>query len=478
MTTIISFVLDNHIVDIDFNSDRRYVPTTTVLNYLRSLPGHKGTKEGCAEGDCGACTVVLAELNSKRQLVYRAVDSCLLLLPMLHGKQLITVENLKSPAGILHPVQQAMVDTAGSQCGFCTPGIVMSLFALYKSVDQPNRDQIEEYLGGNLCRCTGYQPIIAAAEKSCGQKTDDHFKKSEAETDILLRKMARPTFALEREGRSYYRPQSTKEALHFRRHHPQALVINGATDVALRLTKNFEDLTDVLDLSAVSDLNYIHQNDHTTTIGSGTSLSKLRNFSVQGFPALNGLLAVFGSLQIRNMATIGGNLSSASPIGDLTPYLMACKADIVLESEEGIRTVSVMDFITGYRATDCKPNELVTGIVIPFVREPKHLRFYKISKRLDLDISTVSGGFLLHTGDDNIVKSIILAFGGMAAQTKCAEKTEHFFNGKEWTRENVYAALPLLDQDFSPITDARSGANGRRQAAQNLLIKFWSETAG
>ncbi len=232
MSSSVSFILDNQIRTIDFEGDDRYTPTTTLLNYLRSLPDHKGTKEGCAEGDCGACTVVLAEANSEKKLIYKAVDSCLIFLPMIHGKQVITVENLRSPEGVLHPVQKALVDANGSQCGFCTPGIVMSLFALYKSHMTSSFDDIKEALAGNLCRCTGYQPIINAALKFCNHSHRDHFSDLESRITSMLSNIKHAHFTFLGNDQQYFRPVSINEALRLRKNYPHALLLNGATDLA------------------------------------------------------------------------------------------------------------------------------------------------------------------------------------------------------------------------------------------------------
>lgn len=476
MESSIAFVLDGGIVRIQFPHPA-YGPTTTVLNFLRSLPGHRGVKEGCAEGDCGACTVVLGELNSSGRIRYRSVDSCLLFLPMLDGKELVTVENVANSPDELHPVQQAMVDTGGSQCGYCTPGIIMSLFSLYKQSDRPSREEIDDALTGNLCRCTGYRPIVEAASRACVHEGNDRFSARQPETARLLESIPRRSVRIQTGTQSYFRPASLGEAVALKHRNPDAIVISGATDVALRVTKRHELLTEIIDLMDVEDLRSVTDFGNVLHVGSGVRLSDLIPVVRESVPALSSMLSVFGSQQIRNLATLGGNLGTASPIGDMLPVLIACNARVVLESLDGRREFPVSEFVTGYRRTLRKPHELITTIVIPKPQDGAIVKSYKVSKRKDLDISTVSGGFRLEVNGRGMVESVILAYGGMAERVKRAETAESFLCGKRWSREVVEQAMPLVDRDFSPISDARSGAEFRRIAARNLLLKFWTESS-
>ncbi|MCK5823534.1 MAG: xanthine dehydrogenase small subunit [Bacteroidales bacterium] len=472
----ISFVLDDKIVNIDFKNNHKYTPTTTILEYLRSLPNHKGVKEGCAEGDCGACTVAIAQLNNYNKLTYKSFNSCIIFLPQLHGKQLITVENLGN-SNTLHPVQTAMVTNDASQCGYCTPGVVMSLFALYKNINNPNKEEIDDALTGNLCRCTGYRPIVDAASQACVNKGIDKFTKNENDIISLLTKINKQdTIAIENDKQKYFLPFTIEEALKLKIKHNDAIILNGGTDVALRVTKRHEFLPEIIDISEINELKQIKVNDNSIEIGAGINLEDIKVAFENNFPQLSSLLSVFGSKQIRNKGTLGGNIGSASPIGDTLPILMAYDASVILVSTKNERKIKLRNFITAYHTTKMEKNELIKSVEISKVPKDTIIKSYKISKRKTLDISTVSAGFRLNLDENSIIKDIKLFYGGMSAVTKRAEKTENFLIGKKWERKIIEQAMPIIFDDFAPLSDARSSDDGRKLMARNLLLKFYLQT--
>ncbi len=468
--SILRFVLNNRIISIDF-SKVDFIPSTTVLNYLRSLPGYRGTKEGCAEGDCGACTVVLGDIEDN-QMKYRAVDSCLLFLPAIHGKQLITVENLAVRNGSeikLHPVQQAMVDNYGSQCGFCTPGIVMTMFALYKSNIEITKRNITMTLAGNLCRCTGYDSIYKAALQACKNRVHDHFDANEPEVMKMLLEIQSGKQHLDilTNRQQYLLPSNLHEALHDRAAHHEAHVINGATDTAIHQNKTHEFHPVILDLSAVNELKNIHSGKDGIYVGAGVNLETFRHFAEENLPVLLPMLDVFASWQIRNVASIGGNLVTSSPIGDLIPLFIALKARLELVSKESSRWVEIEEFITGYRKNCLNIDELLKGVFIPAVESGVIFKTEKISTRRDLDISTLSLALRLKKNEAGSVEEIILAYGGMADRPKRAKLTEIFLKGKTLNVAVTEQAGDWIEKDFTPISDARAGAAYRTMAAKN-----------
>ena len=470
----ISFLLDGKVTEIDFNKSK-YTPTTTVLEYLRSLSNKTGVKEGCAEGDCGACTITVVELaNKDSNLTYRALNSCLLFLPSINGKQLITVENLGTSKD-LHVIQQAMVETDASQCGFCTPGFVMSIFAQYKTNPQSSEEQIVDALTGNLCRCTGYRPIMDAARISFKADYKDQFSEKEGETIQLLKKMNenKETLKIETEEQKYFIPKTLTQLFELKKQLPNANIMSGSTDLALRVTKGKEIIKEIIDISQISDLKEFTETDTEFKIGSGVVLEDIRNEMENKLPALYRMLNVFGAKQIRNKATLGGNIGTASPIGDISMTLFAYKTKLVLANSKAERTVDLDKFIIGYRKTVMKSDEIIKTIIIPKPSEKEIIDAYKVSKRSHLDISTVSASFNLEKDKQGIVNKLLIVYGGMSAMTQHATKTEQFLIGKKWTEKNILEAQKILETEFTPLSDARSSAEARVIMCKNLLMKFF-----
>jgi len=469
----IEFLFGNKLERIVWDSQQTLMPTTTVLQYLRGLSNFKGTKEGCAEGDCGACTVVVAAIGMNGKLEYKAVNSCLVFLPQIHGKQLLAVEHLSDKNSALHPVQKAMVEMDASQCGFCTPGFVMSLFALYKNSSQPTDETILDAFAGNLCRCTGYQSILKAARYALNEMTPDSFTEKEKNTIHLLQTINKGDACFKSANQAYYFSETLASALTFKNKFPKIQILSGASDIALRVTKKKEILAEVLDLSGIEELKIVHKTPQGYDIGSGVSLQTLKEDLHSELPALGKILSVFGSKQIRQVATIGGNLGSASPIGDLIPLLMAYRAVVVVKSPIQNRSIPILEFIKGYHQINLFEDELITMIHFPKPKNNSIIDSEKISKRTDLDISTVSAAMELELTSDKKIASIHLYFGGMAAVAKIAAHTCEFLTGKKWEAATMEEAGAFLEKDFAPISDARAEAEGRMALVKNLLIKFW-----
>jgi xanthine dehydrogenase small subunit len=401
----------------------------------------------------------------------------MLFLSSIHGKQLITVENLAQRNGTettLHPVQQAMVDQHGSQCGFCTPGIVMSLLSFYKSNNEPTRENIVGVLSGNLCRCTGYEPIINATKVIGKNRQPDHFNDREKETVVMLQLIKAQSGLLEfhHSKQTYCLPENIGQAIEIKTKYPDVFVINGATDTAIKQNKKHEFISALLDLSAVDEMKEIVEKTDGFYIGAGASMESIKVFSEKKILELKPMLTVFASLQIRNVATIGGNLCTASPIGDLIPLMFALKAKFEIASADGNRWVNAEEFITGYRKNCLKTNELLKGILIPRIEEGVVVKSEKVSNRRDLDISTVSLAARLKVDSNNIIKEVILAYGGMAEVSKRAKHVEDFITGKPWNIDTIELAKQMVSKDFTPISDARADKEYRMAVAKNLLVKL------
>ncbi|WP_220444942.1 xanthine dehydrogenase small subunit [Paraburkholderia sp. DHOC27] len=467
----------------------RGVPVTrTVLQHLREDLHCTGTKEGCAEGDCGACTVVLGDLDGHGGLQLKAVNACIQFLPTLDGRALFTVEDLRAADSTLHPVQQAMVDCHGSQCGFCTPGFVMSMWALYENqpaaAGLPTRDEINAALSGNLCRCTGYRPIVEAAQKMFDYAQYERVPFDRAAIAEALQALRRretfeytaPDVRGEAFGtHTFYAPATLDAFAALRASHPDARVLAGSTDVGLWVTKQFRDLGDVLYIGNVSELKQIERDAQTLTIGAAVSLESAYAALAADYPELAELWTRFASLPIRNAGTLGGNVANGSPIGDSMPALLALGAEVVLRHGGKSRTLPLDAFYLGYQKTALAAGEFVAAVRIPRPAPDLRFRTYKVAKRYDQDISAVCAAFALRI-TDGVIAGARIAFGGMAATPKRATHAEVALTGAAWDDAAMQRAAEALGADYQPLTDMRATGAYRMKVARNLLQRFHLET--
>lgn len=458
----LEFRLNGQAVRVDSVS-----PNTTLLEWLRAT-GLTGSKEGCAEGDCGACSVAIVDRDARGKRCYRAINSCLVPLPLMAGRDIISVEGVACPK--MHPVQKAMVENFGSQCGYCTPGFIMSLFEGYYRKDLKTAAQLDEQLCGNLCRCTGYRPIRDAAADALAQRNGPDVFDAQLKGAKAKLKAARYNFG----GETFLRPISLEKLFRAMAEHPEARLIAGATDLGLEITKRFQRFSALISVEAVPELNEISSTETEWRIGAATTLTKLDDLLGAEFPEIREMLSLFGSRQIRNRATLGGNLVTASPIGDSAPVLLALEAKVAIASTAGERVLPLDEFFVAYRKTALQSGEILKSIIIPRPRAgvQTHRQFYKVSKRREMDISTVAACFAVEVTQGGTITKARLAYGGVAALPVRARATEAALIGKHWSAAACEEVLPVLEKEFTPISDVRGSATYRQQMIANLLRKF------
>ena len=468
-SSTIKFVHDNKIVEIT-----KAETNETLLNYIRNNLKRTGTKEGCAEGGCGACTVVLGEIKNNK-IVYRSINSCISFLPTIHGKQLILVEDLVSQKNELHPVQKAMKDFHGSQCGFCTPGFIMSLFAMYKNNLFYTDEIIKNSISGNLCRCTGYQPIINAAKNLNSLNKFDKFSQSNDLTISLLKEIEKEnkSILINEKDKKYFSPKNINDLKKILKNNPNSQILNGGTDLSLEVTKARKTISSIIYIGSINELNFIKENNNYVEVGASLPLIEFENLIKKYYSDFFEILNRYGSNQIRNLATISGNIVTASPIGDTLPLLLTLNAKVIVSSYRNEKTYDLSDFFVSYRKTKLKNDEFIKSIKIP--KYKNHIfKAYKISKRFDDDISTVCASFNIEIKND-IIKNVYIAYGGMSAIPKRAINCEKLLKNKNLSESVILKAQKILEKDYKPISDMRATSLYRINVAKNLLLKFFLE---
>ncbi|SFN65077.1 xanthine dehydrogenase small subunit [Mesorhizobium sp. NFR06] len=455
-------------------------PDTTLLDWLRLNRSLRGTKEGCAEGDCGACTVLVGKLSAEG-LVYESVNACIRFMASLDGTHVVTVEHLRGDGENLHPVQQAMVDFHGSQCGFCTPGFIMSLYGLWMKTPDPSDAAIEKALQGNLCRCTGYEAIMRAAHaiSSYGKAAKDPLAVERKHITARLKTLrdgARVEVGSDKQRLIV--PSDVDDFAAVLEKEPGATIVAGSTDVGLWVTKHMRDIAPAIFIGGLDGLRTMSEADGTITIGAAVTYTEAFETLSKRIPALGPLVDRIGGEQVRNMGTIGGNIANGSPIGDLPPPLIALGAQLTLRKGSARRTIPLETFFIAYGKQDRQPGEFVEAVHVSVPARDKKFAVYKVTKRRDEDITATLGAFCLSLARDGTVADIRIAYGGMAPTPKRAIAVEKALIGKTWSEATVEAAMAEYASDFTPITDMRATAEYRALAARNLLLRFYVETTG
>lgn len=442
-------------------------PSATVLDFLREQMSLKGTKEGCAEGDCGACTIVTAAAGRSDARV-QAVNSCLMLVPQLDGKAVLTVEGLEGDGGELHPVQRSLLESHGTQCGFCTPGFVMALYAYQHSGESRDFGNVHESLAGNLCRCTGYRPIVDAALGL----PDPVPQPPDMGAPVPAERVG--GWSHRYDGENFHAPETIEDLLDLRAALPGAYVLGGGTDLGLLASKERRRFGQIIWTRRVPELARIGASGQELEIGAAATYTEALPAIDAKLPELGALVRRIGSRQIRNLGTLGGNVCTASPIGDTLPPLLALGAQMTARSVRGRRRIPAAEFFTGYRRTALAPDEILEAITLPLPQSGAVFRTYKVAKRFDQDIAALIGAFAIVV-EEGEIRSAWVAYGGMAQTPARALTCEATLTGSPWSAETIETAAAALEQDFDPISDLRAGAAYRRRVAANLLRRFYAE---
>jgi len=482
---VIQFLLNDEMIEL-----KSFAPSLSVLDWLRTNMGKVGSKEGCASGDCGACTVVIGDLIDG-QWHYKSINACLMLLGNLHGKHVITVEALSTTINPdvedLHPVQRAMVECHGSQCGFCTPGFIMSLFVLYMNhTTYPGKEAVIQALGGNLCRCTGYQPILKAAEQCFSYENDpikniaheDHRFTQQVKklTESLQTSLAANQIPLIEHGEQhFYLPQSLTQLCQLKTAYPEAQFVAGATDLSVEFSQRLTYQDQLISVRYCQELMQFENDDTGLHIGAALPYSEFVERFCEVYPEAHELFERLGSLQVRNAGSLGGSIANASPIGDPAPLLIALNAAIEVQSTRGKRVLDLAEFFVDYRKTQLAEDEVIVAIHVPKRRPTLKLSCHKISKRIEDDISAVCL-VLAYQYDDETIQKARCAMGGMAATPALAKNVAEALNGKTLTLENLQLAAEQIEVDFQPLSDVRASSEYRIQVSKNLFSRIWYQT--
>lgn len=443
----------------------------SLSDYLRYEKQQVGTKVVCAEGDCGSCTIAFGRIKENK-FEYQNINSCIKYVYQLDGTHVISVEGLKSNS-CLTAVQECMVNEHGTQCGFCTPGFVVAMTTLYENQDKLSPKDLKDGLAGNLCRCTGYDSIIKAGLNIDSKKVSKYetLYPSKDMIDELKKDFETPIY-IEYEDKKFFSPVEISQAINFKNENNNVTIVSGGTDISVQVNKKMRDPDTIMSIASVKDLNEVKVEKDFISFGSRVTLTKLEEYCIEFYPEFADILKVFGSPQIKNSATLSGNIANASPIADTTPFLFIMNAELELTGLNGSRKVNINNFYKGYKVLDLAKDEMITRVFIPILKDNEKLKLYKISKRRDLDISTFTAAFKL-VEENNIIKEINIAYGGVGPTILRLKETEEFLKGKELNPTNMNEAGKIAIKEITPISDVRGSKDFRLQLAENILMKLY-----